>query len=594
MVISMKKIIRLMAILLIVFLSISSYAAVVSDNDGAAFITKAEYDSLKAEFQAQLNEYNQGIDNKIEDAIANYLAGISTARTLVIKTPVTNYADMRWKRKWDVYGTYVTWTGPSTWTRTTDKWFEPFMDKFLYTRTDNMNIKFYGGRFAGYHIYYIYGKWDYDNASGPIFKANGDSAVVKPSHNIISCKYDEVMGKIVIGDYPFYTVGPMWDRHSSAYRQENMAQSTDNGATWGNVGASSETENPHTPMQDAHPYASHWMTNLPLGEDDVFRVEFVARYQNDASYLCKWECVRKSWELAFNEAYGALYEWDPAGSRYTNSGSGPAVNIKTGSVMNITGNNRLWTENPSGLHSCQLESESTQREDFKYMMLGDNSRKTVYIHRRDPKVTIGSSEMPRIKTEKSDWCVVPVNFERFSVNSRQLWTLDYESNNQVTYSTPVPVSLRVPFQEKATLSELAGGKFYNGQTPLSYGEGLPISTRLYNKGTITVEFDYEISRSIEAVPSGATGIQVDLKKTNFLTNTEPTKEDYFYGKVGTSNTRVKLKDQSIDTTARHAKIVIAQEDVKDTDGLWMRIKPKSTVAGLKAKIKNLDVKMVIE
>ena len=85
-----------------------------------------------------------------------------------------------------------------------------------------------------------------------------------------------------------------------------------------------------------------------------------------------------------------------------------------------------------------------------------------------------------------------------------------------------------------------------------------------------------------------------MKKTNFLTNTEPTKEDYFYGKVGTSNTRVKLKDQSIDTTARHAKIVIAQEDVKDTDGLWMRIKPKSTVEGLKAKIKNLDVKMVIE
>lgn len=180
------------------------------------------------------------------------------------------------------------------------------------------------------------------------------------------------------------------------------------------------------------------------------------------------------------------------------------------------------------------------------------------------------------------------------MNGITQWNLDYDTNREVTYSTAVPVTIKVPFQEKATLSEISGGKFYNGKTPLSYGEGLPISTRLYNQGTITVEFDYEISRSIEAVPSGATGIQVDLKKTNFLTNTEPIREDYFYGKVGTSTTRTKIKNSNIDTTTKHAKIVIDKKDVKDTDGLWIRIKPKSTVSGLKAQIKNLDVKMVIE
>ena len=48
----------------------------VSDNDGSAFITKAEFDSLKNNFQSQLDSYNTAIDNKIDAAIATYLAGI--------------------------------------------------------------------------------------------------------------------------------------------------------------------------------------------------------------------------------------------------------------------------------------------------------------------------------------------------------------------------------------------------------------------------------------------------------------------------------------------------------------------------------------
>ena len=56
-------------------MSIESFAAAVSDNDGAAFITKAEFDSLKNEFQTQINQYNTSIDNKINGAISSYLAG---------------------------------------------------------------------------------------------------------------------------------------------------------------------------------------------------------------------------------------------------------------------------------------------------------------------------------------------------------------------------------------------------------------------------------------------------------------------------------------------------------------------------------------
>lgn len=67
---------KIIALFLVLLLSINSFAAVVSDNDGSAFITKAEFDSLKNNFQSQLDQYNTSIDSKIDNAIASYLSGI--------------------------------------------------------------------------------------------------------------------------------------------------------------------------------------------------------------------------------------------------------------------------------------------------------------------------------------------------------------------------------------------------------------------------------------------------------------------------------------------------------------------------------------
>ena len=55
-------------------LSINSFAAIVSDNDGSAFVTKAEFEALKNNFADQVDNYNDSIDSKIDGAIASYLA----------------------------------------------------------------------------------------------------------------------------------------------------------------------------------------------------------------------------------------------------------------------------------------------------------------------------------------------------------------------------------------------------------------------------------------------------------------------------------------------------------------------------------------
>ena len=87
---------RLLALFLVVLMSIESIGAVVSDNDGSAFITKAEFDSLKNNFQSQIDQYNTSIDSKIDGAIASYLAGINVAKKSIISCPVANYNTIRW------------------------------------------------------------------------------------------------------------------------------------------------------------------------------------------------------------------------------------------------------------------------------------------------------------------------------------------------------------------------------------------------------------------------------------------------------------------------------------------------------------------
>ena len=78
---------KLLALFLIVLMSINSFGAVVGDNDGSAFITKAEFDSLKNDFQSQIDQYNTSIDSKIDGAIASYLAGISLSHTQKFDLP---------------------------------------------------------------------------------------------------------------------------------------------------------------------------------------------------------------------------------------------------------------------------------------------------------------------------------------------------------------------------------------------------------------------------------------------------------------------------------------------------------------------------
>ena len=105
----MKKIIRsaknLIIVCVIILNSMSSFAA-VGANDGSAFITKAEFDSIVNTFNEQMDGYEKGLETKIDGAIANYLASFDDHETLTLKPhfiKVTGESLNITCRKWDEF-----------------------------------------------------------------------------------------------------------------------------------------------------------------------------------------------------------------------------------------------------------------------------------------------------------------------------------------------------------------------------------------------------------------------------------------------------------------------------------------------------------
>ena len=68
------------AVFFVLVLCFNNFSAVVSDNDGSAFVTKSEFEALKKDFANQIENYNNSIDYKIVGSIAAYLAGIKVQK----------------------------------------------------------------------------------------------------------------------------------------------------------------------------------------------------------------------------------------------------------------------------------------------------------------------------------------------------------------------------------------------------------------------------------------------------------------------------------------------------------------------------------
>lgn len=87
----MKIVKKIFTALLIMVYSFNTFASVITDSDGAAFVTKSEFEDLKSSFNSQIDRYSESINNKIDGSIASYLSGLKiinrgTRRLLITGT----------------------------------------------------------------------------------------------------------------------------------------------------------------------------------------------------------------------------------------------------------------------------------------------------------------------------------------------------------------------------------------------------------------------------------------------------------------------------------------------------------------------------
>ena len=172
------------------------------------------------------------------------------------------------------------------------------------------------------------------------------------------------------------------------------------------------------------------------------------------------------------------------------------------------------------------------------------------------------------------------------MGSTNMWTADNIS--KVTHTPAVPMNWRVPTMEHYDFKKITSGLFKKDTVNIKFGQGLPITKSLVNNGTLNIEFDYSIGRTVGTVPSTATGIEIDLKDTDFLI----TPNTYYTGYLNDSTSAVSIHNLEVDNITKHVKLKI--EDVKKDNGVWLRIAPKSTEAGLYAQMDNLKVNLISE
>lgn len=139
---------KILSLTLVLFLCIESFAAVVSDNDGSAFITKAEFEALKSDFDSQINNYGSSLDSKIDGAIAAYLAGIRLSVSGTFTPDIKNLDNVKWRDKLIKIGTARKWTTATAysdtanyiWTATYDTILKLGMPAIPDSTSDSNNV----------------------------------------------------------------------------------------------------------------------------------------------------------------------------------------------------------------------------------------------------------------------------------------------------------------------------------------------------------------------------------------------------------------------------------------------------------------------
>ena len=549
---------RLISLLLVLFLCINNFAAIVSDNDGSAFITKAEFDSLKNDFQTQIDQYNTSIDAKIDGAIAAYLAGIKTTSTETSKILVSNYSDMMWVRNYDVYGQWKKWTGNTNMTQNlTNSWFTPSLNEKRYTFR-NHDFEFNSPvRFStGYTTTWL--------AFTPTSASNGaaqamtsgwpNAAFTGIPTLVVRLRKDENDKWTVRQTFNIYTM------NSHAFAIDHVASNWTgtNAWSWGSK---------------SWKVAENGLEILSKAATDILKFKITAT--SNAGVESSMVDTLYPAIMPFPGAWA--FDGMNAGvgnDKFTTQTQAYGTGTSFWTVSNFFGTGCTW-------HN--LANKSTQDAFLRNMMFGQSNSQQVNTAYYKEKYWGEFAEYDYSKSTTA------------ATLTGKIWGVSLTSKNQpLTRSTyydtvDVSCSFSVPHWPTENLRDLTSGIFVYNNDGLKYGEGMPLRVDNQTNGYLQISFDSSINGILGGTHS-TKDLKIDLRKENFLSSETNWVQGYkgLVNPDSTSEALVTFRNYQYTTTDGKIKLTIP---MKKDESLWIRIAPWTSDKGYYAKWSNLNMTM---
>ena len=550
---------RLISLLLVIFLCINNFAAIVSDNDGSAFITKAEFDSLKNSFQSQIDQYNSSIDQKIDGAIASYLAGIKTTSTEPSKVLVDNYSDIMWVRNYDVYGRWKKWTSRTAMTSNmTNSWFTPDLNQKRHNFR-NTDFQFYSNWSQAWTQITTFLQYS------PTIARNGLG--IAPTTGWASA------GEAGI---PVLILHAVKDDSGAYYVSKPF-----NIYTMGVYAMGLDHRAGGTTGRDAYAwsYGPWLLTNIEVLEKqagDLLRFKVSA----DEYYTSG----TKRGEGTFIDALTAKNFPFPCAWCDDDHNGGPGRDAFETQTNPLGSGWTMYSYFGAGVTWHNLSNLSGQIDFLRRMMFGQTNTQQGNVG----YYTTGGGERQQYDFSKSTASgTFEGNITGALVNNK--WYANISGFPTISPLT-VPAEISVPHWPTEYLRDLSSGRFKYNNIGLKFGEGIPLRVDNQTNGYLQITFDSSVVGILTGTRHSNQNLKIDMRKENFLSSETNWVQGY-KGLVNPDNTSeplVNLANYQYSSTDGKVKLTIP---MKKDESLWIRIAPWTGDKGYCAKWSNLNMTM---
>lgn len=564
---------KFLALFLLVLISIDSLAAVVSDSDGPAFITKAEFEELKLNFESQIDKYNASLDNKIDGAIASYLDGNHISVKQSIKQ-MDNYNTIRW-----MHGPYMYFTNRrfTEFSATEGKYVDTVKWQILkpenrrQTQSDAYawcydNLR---DNFSNYHVAFML--WPSGGVTKQWGIAYGSSAHRYGPTIYVECEKRD--GKWVLTDNTSRVIVGESGYTNYLWAQPHSRWSITNKFSWtGEKKLTSEIGNgvvTYANAASSGDIVGYTVGNIP-NKDATTKTSVTSRIS-----------------IAHNPNFpgtNSVNLWESANALRTACGEcGYGLSASHYIDDGLVEDNRWKTQR-------QFQGDDN---NLRYSLFGADQDDSIEVNVA-PKSQYASTGNYLDLSESGNTVSYRATMGRFNIVNTVPWTNDaphsswyYDKGNAGgEFIITIPLFYRMKYSDLRNYAH----KTLSGEY-LKKGDGYPIMAEAPANGMLQLTINYEEKVDVDTTVTGTmtldNKVKTYFKNKRFSDNTG----EFYQGYKNIAGTGTKVTLNGTEWTSK--KITLNIQDIKKGDAVWMRIDPL-TENGIYCVMNNITAMFIEE